>query len=1064
MNAPVNNTPAAGTSPAGTPENLPAHIARLAIIPAKGHSERCPGKNMRRLADRPLFLHSVSYALQEGFIPVVSTDSEEIINMCRQEKILFFREIVDESRMINCIRQVLAHVSCNMIAVLQPTSPFRQPGLLQQMADDLDDGKCQSAYTSQKIKVVGHLDGHFQQAGRMQDAKRFLDFFDGNISILTPALLHQTGMQFDDNSQSYPNPFPCCLQIDTEEEWNMMSLMGSQDTCRHLLATAGHRKRICIVSNKRNLQRNYSAFVDSCDQVMRISKMDNLDSGLAGTRTDMALVSCFYEYQNHSPRARHMDALRQTPEIYFNNETMDCSHRFSCEERLNHWKFLPASVHDSTGNFTTLSKGLCLADHLFPDAQLYYLGDTDMAKRAPNSSKHSAPRENAYMQALIDSGRLIPILEDTAQQHHYSTAAPIRTPASPCPSSNEGSHTIFINHPQWKDNFIINGSRGKRQRRNDQATILNNENGRLSLKWDEWGKENFIQMPNGQFNLLAYQYTHSINEITKYATELTVNPYDGYSSVFRHTNRTFIGMGYRQWDFLLLLDRMYRDLEQAIQRMPRLQSILLMGICKDAIPSLYLAQQLKKNFPHLHIGVWGCPWPCDYSGPSPVVNGLTLSPSHALICNSEPYQSLLRCYGDPLAMLKRPDTEGIHLFGFYGKNNAWCVDEQAADRLTPYLQKTYTHECGDGENVSQVHGKILQLCKQQPAMISSWIDEMFSIMKTPATRGKISCFNEVPEEHILRIQHPSWQDRIKLSGNRAVRMHRNDKAAILSRTPEELVLKWDRWGTETFVQAHQAADLYIHYQYTDVMEEDAQATELLINTYDSLANSMFRHYREPGKRAFIGLGYPLWDMLLIMGRMERDIRQSLKKLPNLRTVLFTGICKDSLPALALALSLRQTRPHLNIGVLGCGWTGDCRREGPLFKGQSISSTFGAIKGTALYQPLLDIYGDPLRQLQRACEQQLMVHLFSFYGCNSEWQIDRESSVRLQAFIQQSYRHEASDQEHRSKVHVKILQLHQQNPDLCKTWLNDMFRNTAETPLFRRLPTITHQHGQSIRMK
>ena len=58
---------------------------------------------------------------------------------------------------------------------------------------------------------------------------------------------------------------------------------------------------------------------------MRISKMDNLNSGLAGKRKDIVLVSCFAGYLAFSPGERHMEILRGVPEIYFNNEELGLS-------------------------------------------------------------------------------------------------------------------------------------------------------------------------------------------------------------------------------------------------------------------------------------------------------------------------------------------------------------------------------------------------------------------------------------------------------------------------------------------------------------------------------------------------------------------------------------------------------------------------------------------------------------------------------------------------------------------------------------------------------------------
>ena len=79
----------------------------IAIIPAKAESDRCPGKNFRFIGDKPLFEYSVNYAISEGFIPIVSTDSKDIINYCKDKKINYFIETVDDSSMLNCVKQVL---------------------------------------------------------------------------------------------------------------------------------------------------------------------------------------------------------------------------------------------------------------------------------------------------------------------------------------------------------------------------------------------------------------------------------------------------------------------------------------------------------------------------------------------------------------------------------------------------------------------------------------------------------------------------------------------------------------------------------------------------------------------------------------------------------------------------------------------------------------------------------------------------------------------------------------------------------------------------------------------
>lgn len=173
---------------------------------------------------------------------------------------------------------------------------------------------------------------------------------------------------------------------------------------------------IAIISNIRKVEHNYSPFIDSCDKILRINKMDNIESGLSGNRTDILLVSVWYGYLRFSHQARKMDILKTVPEIYFNSEQINAGKEFAEKEGLENWKFLPREVHSSTWCFTTLGKGVRLMDFLYPSATLYYLGDIDSKARTPRDPKHAGVRnkENGYMMSLIEAGRLVPILGNSA--------------------------------------------------------------------------------------------------------------------------------------------------------------------------------------------------------------------------------------------------------------------------------------------------------------------------------------------------------------------------------------------------------------------------------------------------------------------------------------------------------------------------------------------------------------------------------------------------------------------------------------------------------------------------
>lgn len=58
----------------------------VALIPARGGSERVPGKNVRPLAGHPLIAYTIAAALGSGVFDavVVSTDSEEIAEVARR--------------------------------------------------------------------------------------------------------------------------------------------------------------------------------------------------------------------------------------------------------------------------------------------------------------------------------------------------------------------------------------------------------------------------------------------------------------------------------------------------------------------------------------------------------------------------------------------------------------------------------------------------------------------------------------------------------------------------------------------------------------------------------------------------------------------------------------------------------------------------------------------------------------------------------------------------------------------------------------------------------------------
>ncbi len=489
---------------------LPSFVSRLAIIPAKASSERCAGKNMRLFAGIPLFMHSVYYARQEGFLPVVSTDSAEIMEMCRKAGVACMSEVVDDRRMENCIDQVLARVGCDLFALLQPTSPFRWPGLLQRMAEGagLDAG---SLYTAQRIKLIGHLDGHFQAAYREQDARRFLDFFDGNILVMSRSRFLGTGVLLDDDSRPCFHEFPCHLQIDTEEQFSLLDDWAGLPGTARLLAVHNRPLKVCIVSNRRCFRRDYSDFVDSCDVVIRVSKMDNLDSGLAGRRTDAVVVSCWSHYMAFTREERHVEELKRAPLIYFSLDETRFARSYAEAEGLLRWKFIPESVQKATPHFTTVTKAVALADALYPEAQLYYLGDLSASLRTDGNVSHSRSGDDSFMAELVESGRLVCLLEETSEAgYEYSreigegTQGLARELWLKYGEGIEADAVLELRHPCWSDTVRVFGGRARREHGGgDKARAEFRQEGELVLHWERWPAEVFVETAENTYKFVS---------------------------------------------------------------------------------------------------------------------------------------------------------------------------------------------------------------------------------------------------------------------------------------------------------------------------------------------------------------------------------------------------------------------------------------------------------------------------------------------------------------------------------------------------------------------------------
>lgn len=268
-------------------------------------------------------------------------------------------------------------------------------------------------------------------------------------------------------------------------------------------------KKICIIANHTCLKRDYSDFVDSCDLVIRINKMDNLNSKLTGLRTDMVVIGCWKGYLNYSDAERNVDVLRKVPAVVFLPECIALSEWYCKYESIYNYTFIPVEIHQNTIRFTTTGKAIVFAHQLYSEAQIYLLGDTDVKTRTNGSWYHLSSEEDKEIGAMIETCIVIPILEESNNQDKYIYSKPILGDKE---ISYEKSmlwfnpkkikHEIIkCSHPIWQDDVRITDKAACRKNRYDTASIEFYDGKSIILNWDRWDWERYVLDRNGIFQL-----------------------------------------------------------------------------------------------------------------------------------------------------------------------------------------------------------------------------------------------------------------------------------------------------------------------------------------------------------------------------------------------------------------------------------------------------------------------------------------------------------------------------------------------------------------------------------
>jgi len=162
----------------------------LGITPARGGSKEVPGKNIKGILGMPLIAWTIEAAKESEMIDryVVSTEDEEIAEIsikCGADVITRPQELAtDETTTLSVLQHVIEKIPCDIVVLLQATSPIRRGGLIDECIREFIDNEYDSLATGFTCKFIEYGKNNL----RRQDVDGFF-YDDGNIYVIKADLI-----------------------------------------------------------------------------------------------------------------------------------------------------------------------------------------------------------------------------------------------------------------------------------------------------------------------------------------------------------------------------------------------------------------------------------------------------------------------------------------------------------------------------------------------------------------------------------------------------------------------------------------------------------------------------------------------------------------------------------------------------------------------------------------------------------------------------------------------------------------------------------------------------------
>jgi N-acylneuraminate cytidylyltransferase len=224
----------------------------LAIVPMKRHSERVPGKNVRRLAGEPLFfwiLQTLSRVNAVGRI-VVDTDGEEIASAVRQ------RFDVDVSMRPEALRgdfvptnDLIRHVVSqypqhDRVLQTHATNPLLRPETISEAIGRFQDqDACDSLFSVTRLQTrLYDADGRAvnHDPSRLLRTQDLAPMFEenSNLYLFTRESFAQTGSRIGRRPLLFEMSKLEALDIDEEGDFLLADALLSSATVAHVASSA----------------------------------------------------------------------------------------------------------------------------------------------------------------------------------------------------------------------------------------------------------------------------------------------------------------------------------------------------------------------------------------------------------------------------------------------------------------------------------------------------------------------------------------------------------------------------------------------------------------------------------------------------------------------------------------------------------------------------------------------------------------------------------------------------------------------------------------------------------